>query len=98
MSAYTFNGIEIPERIMKELVLWIDSAEHPSSFLWAVLRNDLRATLAFADKEAFSALPAILGYLYNEAPHGCYGSFEAINSWVAKKNTERLMQTDWSAA
>lgn len=81
---YTFRGFVIPERMTPALERWIERGQLPGEFLQAVLRNDLREAVGRADPENLAALPAYVGYLYNEAPAGCYGSPEKMAAWAAR--------------
>lgn len=53
----------------------------PGEFLQAVLCNDFSRAALLADAENGANLPAFAGYLYNEAPPGCYGSRECVAAW-----------------
>lgn len=81
---YTFRGCVIPERMAGGLARWIEHGVLPGEFLQAVLRNDLREAVGRADAENLAALPAYIGYLYNEAPGGCWGSLEHMTKWAAR--------------
>ena len=84
---FTKGGHEyhIPDRMMEGLKRWIDHGIKPGSFMLAVLTNDLRGAIERADDENLANLPAYLGYLYNEAPGGCWGSVEKVADWAKKK-------------
>jgi hypothetical protein len=79
---YTFRGVSIPARMAPDLQRWIERGELPGDFLQAVLRNDLREAVGRADAENLIALPAYIGYLYNEADPRCYGSPEKVKAWA----------------
>lgn len=80
-KGYKFRGVPIPDHLSEGLDLHVLHGLTTGSFLWAVLTNDLRDALARADAEALAALPAIVGWLYNEAPAGCWGSPDKAESW-----------------
>jgi hypothetical protein len=84
---YTFRGFVIPERMAPALDAWIEHGKLPGEFLQAVLCNDLRDAISRADRENLVALPAYIGYLYNEAPGGCWGSPAKVDAWQAKFRT-----------
>jgi hypothetical protein len=81
---YDFRGCVIPERMGPALDRWVQRGQLPGEFLQAVLRNDLQDAVSRADPENTRALPAYIGYLYNEAPAGCWGSPEKVAAWAAR--------------
>lgn len=81
---YEFRGCTIPARMAPALDRWIEHGQLPGEFLQAVLRNDLREAVGRADPENLIALPAYVGYLYNEAPGACSGSPEKVQAWAAR--------------
>jgi hypothetical protein len=80
-KGYKFRGVTIPDHLCEGLDLHVLHGTATGSFLWAVLTNDLREALARADDTSLAALPAIVGWLYNEAPAGCWGSAEKADRW-----------------
>jgi hypothetical protein len=82
---YSFNDFEIPDRMMPEILGYIQNGIHPGDFLTAVICNDLRAAVAAADLENMRNLPAFAGYFYNRAPFPCAGSAEKMRDWMALK-------------
>lgn len=83
---YEFRGCVIPARMAPALQRWIEQGHLPGRFLCAVLCNDLREAVGLADAENLAALPAYIGYLYNEAPAACYGSLEKVAEWAGRFN------------
>lgn len=79
---YQFRGFEIPDYMMDGLDNYINHKIPPGHFLTAVLCNDLWEAVSRADDENVKNLPAYIGYLYNEAPSGCWGSFEKFEAWL----------------
>ncbi len=71
----------IPDNTLHEVNAWIDSARPCGHFVSAVLRNDLREAVERADMLCLRAIPAIVAYLVNVAPVGCWGSPEAVRTW-----------------
>jgi len=60
----------------------------PGDFLCAVIRNDLRGAVERADDEMIHVIPAIVEYLYNHAPIGCWGHPGAIETWIKHMEDE----------
>ena len=51
-------------------------------FLKAVLSNDLFSAMGRADENNRANLFDIISYLWNEVPGNCWGSPEAVQSWL----------------
>lgn len=83
-KVYTFRGFYIPTRMMDSLTLYITQHKNPGDFLSAVLKNDIQMAVSYGDDENLRNLPAYIGFLYNKAPHVCWGSEEAFNEWIRK--------------
>lgn len=75
----------IPERTFEALKQYIDSHRPVGDFLTAVLENDLSKAIGYADNENLDNLPAIAGYLFNVAPHSCWGSKVKVTAWLKQK-------------
>jgi hypothetical protein len=88
-AAYRFWDFYIPGRMMGGLRRYVEHGIIPGDFLEAVLRNDLRGACERADEENRVNLPAYVGWLYNEAPGGCWGSSAKVDAWVEQKRAER---------
>lgn len=72
----------IRPEIRRALDRWAESAHPIGHFLTAVVSNDLMNAVAYADDQNLIALPAILTYLYNEFPSGCWGSPKKVEGWI----------------
>lgn len=88
-AGYTFQGFTIPGHTAGGLLRWVEKGTPPGGFLQAVLMNDLKNAVGRADLENLRNLPAMVGWLYNEAPMGCYGSEELYYAWFDAKQKER---------
>jgi len=89
MKEYEFRGFYIPERMMHGIRLYIDMGVAPGHFLTGIITNNLRGAVGGADDENIKNIPAYIGYFYNEAPSGCWGSIEIMDNWIASFNTKR---------
>jgi len=85
-EVYTFHNFYIPLRMMHGLQLYIEHHVVPGSFLSSVLKNDLRGAIENADDENLQNLPAYVGFLYNQAPNGCWGSEKIFGNWIEEKS------------
>lgn len=74
---------EIPGSTLTDLMDYVHHGRQFASghFLSAVLENDLRKAFEHGDLANIAALWAIVTWLYNRAPQGCWGSKEAVKRW-----------------
>jgi hypothetical protein len=84
----------IPEKIMRALVRHTVLGEATGSFVFAVLRNDLKDTFRMGSEEALEALPQILAWLYWHAPSESYGSAQAVAEWRLKMKETAPVEFD----
>jgi len=80
----SYDGL--PESLRNGMRCYIEDHVETGGFLHAVLSNDLRAALAFADSDNLCDLYAIVVWIYNEAPSTCWGSPEKVAAWVAQRD------------
>jgi hypothetical protein len=83
----------IPEHMHGGLRRYIENGILPGSFLTAVLTNDLKNAIGFADHINLWNIPRYVSFLYNYAPSGCWGSPAKVQSWV-----EKLQETTQESA
>jgi hypothetical protein len=75
---YKFGKYYIPERMMGGIERYVNDHIPPGDFLTAVFENNLSNACGRADEENQANLPAYAAYIYNEVPHGCHGSKDAV--------------------
>jgi len=68
----------LPERFEGSLQRYFNDGIMPGGFLTAVLMNDLLGAYANADMVSVQELPGLVSWLYNHAPHDCWGSKEKV--------------------
>jgi len=85
---YTFKGFHIPKRMMGGITRYIENGIPPGDFLTAIICNDLAQAVSRADDENIANIPAYVGYFHNEAPSGCWGSYEKMGIWMKEKREE----------
>lgn len=77
----------IPKYMQNSIDNWVNygcpAPSEMGSFLRAVLTNDLRASVMFADDENRAAIVDWVFYLHNETDRRCHGSREALETWHA---------------
>jgi len=74
--------------MMGGLQRYIENHIAPGDFLSAVIKNDLKNAVEYADDENLHNLPAYVTFLYNQAPSTCWGSKKIFNQWIADKKEE----------
>jgi hypothetical protein len=85
MNNYRFRDFYIPERMLGGITRYIEDGIPPGDFLAAVICNDLAQAVSRADDENIANIPAYVGYFYNKAPSGCWGSYEKMGAWIKLK-------------
>ena len=73
----------IPSETMGGLRRYVDYGVPAGHFLMAVLENDLFQACAHADTPNMEGLIALVTWIYNREPHGCYGSRKIVDSWMS---------------
>lgn len=87
--SYTFRGSVLPDDFKETIDLYVEHGIPTGGFLEACIENDLCSAVAQASQDSLSAIPAIVGYLYNEVPNGCWGRKGVFREWIAAKHAER---------
>ena len=86
MTYTTHNGkYYIPDRMMGGIERYINDRVIPGNFLQSVISNNLKEAVLYADEENLDNLPAYVGYFYNDAPSGCWGSRDIMNEWLGRR-------------
>lgn len=75
----------VPQHLRSALVRYVNDHDTVGDFLTAVLENNLRGAMMFADIESRAGLYALVKWLFNEVPSTCWGSEEAVKVWIAIK-------------
>jgi hypothetical protein len=80
----------IPERIMGNLLAYVEEGQAPGDFLYAVLTNNLFEAVFKADSEIKPIIPILVFFIHWEIPSGCHGSEEIVKNWLKNKWTEKI--------
>lgn len=75
----------IPPRTIDALDRYVEHRIPTGGFLQAVLENDLFAAMGKADVYNRQSLFDIVEYIYNELPRACWGSPDAVETWLEGK-------------
>lgn len=78
----------IPDYMVEGLENYVEHHIAPGSFLYAVITNDLRGAVERADDTNIRLIHKYVGWFYNHAPHGCWGSPEAFENWITRKENK----------
>lgn len=83
----------MPERTREAIESYVKHGEC-GDFLEAVLSNNLTQSVGRADAENLAGLPAIVAYIYNEIPEGCWGSPEKVTRWREARRAEWFAEVE----
>ena len=86
---FVFRGIVLLADNRDTLDRYVEHGLPVGDFMRACIDNNLRLAVAHADETNIHQLPAIVGYLYNECPSGCWGKAGAHDAWVKARSEER---------
>ena len=59
-------------------------------FLRAVLANDLFEAIGRADLQNRYDIFEICSYVYNKIPSTCWGSYDTVEAWLAKDDSDSV--------
>lgn len=74
----------VPRQHELSLRLWVDEGVRPGAFLTAVLQNDLKGAVLYADHENTSGLKGLVFFIHEYCPALCHGSRERFAEWPAR--------------
>ena len=75
----------IPDRVMNNLLQYVEGNEAPGGFLFAVLSNNLFEAIGRADNEMQPLIPLLVKFISWKIPYGCHGSPDIVKAWMEKK-------------
>lgn len=67
------------------LEYYVNEGLRPGNFLYAVLCNDLREAVAYADPYNYRNIGDIVNYIYHHLPSECWGSPKKVQAWLNKE-------------
>ena len=74
-------GMTVPDHTRESLELYLIHGYNPGGFLSSVLAGDFFRAVGIADTANRQMLWVIGQWIVNEAPHGSWGSYDAIDRW-----------------
>ena len=81
----TYENKKIPLFARESLDNYINRRVPTGGFLEAILSNDLADSFARADKINAPLIGTYIKWIYNNAPHNCWGSREIVAKWLKGK-------------
>ena len=78
------DDYDMTDQCRDGLDLYMSHGIPPGHFLTAVICNDLMSAVSHADYWNKTRIHVYVKYLYNEAPGNCWGSPEAMQTWMEK--------------
>jgi len=83
-AEFVYCNESIPHHMWEPLTGYIERHEPVGHFLTALLSNDLRGAVGFADNSNVRVLHVYVAYLNMHAPAVCWGNREAVAWWLAR--------------
>jgi hypothetical protein len=80
----------VPEGVQVSLWNYLAYGLEPGSFVRAVLENNFLMAATRADHVSEQCLKSLAIWVINKMPYGSHGNAEAMQSWMAKTDEERL--------
>lgn len=91
MGPYQIDYNKCPNNLGRFFQLYIEHGVKPSSFLTAVLENNLMEAIGRGDYDNINRLSQICTFVYNELPVHCWGSVDNVSDWMyAVRKAERV--------
>lgn len=82
----------VPDHNRESIVWYIEKGRGLGSFLSAVVNNDLKGAFGRADDMNTACMRSIVAWLYNHAPHDCWGYSTAVDEWCKQMNRTSLSE------
>lgn len=76
-----WNRFPLPD-LRHGLELYLEERVVPGDFLLAVLQNNLREAVAYADAMSRARLCDLVSWLWNNVPARCWGSEDTVLAWL----------------
>jgi len=72
----------IPSQMMAAMQFYVETGSVSSDFLIAVIENNLKEAVYYADDQNRQIIYLYVMWFYNRAPMACWGSPEIRKNWV----------------
>ncbi len=87
-ETFAYYDQEVPIQTMLSLSNYMICHQPVNQFLQAVIANDLKNAIGFAEKNCLANIGAIVTFIYHYAPGDCWGSRDKYLDWT--KLSERI--------
>jgi len=81
---FTGEYASIPERMQEAIKRYVIDHVRPGQFLMAVICNNLRDAVNYADDENLLLIRLYVQWFYNRAPSSCHGSPTNMVTWIER--------------
>lgn len=85
---HRFKEFFIPSYMGSSIKEYVEHGIIPGRFLTAIICNNLKEAVMYADETNMANLPAFVDYFYNHVPSNIWGSGEAM-AWHAGNMAEK---------
>ena len=85
----SYMGMTIPEHTQVTLSYYLIQGYEPGGFVTSMLAMDMERALATADTANRQRMWAIGRWIVENAPCGSFGSYQAVQDWIADKDGRR---------
>jgi|LakMenEpi03Aug12_release.lakeMendotaPanAssembly.Ray.scaffolds.fasta_scaffold157592_5 hypothetical protein len=80
---FTGQYADIPIHMQETIKRYVIEKVRPGDFLSAIITNDLRGAVNYADADNLARIKLYVQWFYNRAPAICSGSKEAMTNWLS---------------
>lgn len=88
---YEYSRDHVPEHAQESIENYLMFGYHPGGFMSAMLAGDLFRAASSGDQANGPGMQGIANWIQHSAPHGSWGSYEAVENWcrdVEKRRTQ----------
>lgn len=89
-----FDPSHCPDHLREAFERYVTHGIPAGDCLRAVLANDMMGAFQRADVNTARHMAAIVSYVYNVIPQRAYGSYEAVDAWIAAHAEARRQRAD----
>lgn len=89
VSYKSLTSAGIPDYMHEGIIAYVNEGILPGSFLRAVISNNLKEAVLYADNKNAKLIANYVRWFYNNPPGNCWGSEEEMYEWAETKRKER---------
>lgn len=91
---FTGQYADIPAHMQEAIRRYVLFGLKPGDFLTAVITNNLRNAVGYADATNLPLLKTYVQWFYNVAPGSCSGSPEIMKAWMTEQSKNAVTAGD----